>query len=271
MPKRIVFLGAGNMASAIIKSLNDVDICIYDKNKNAYDKFNEIKDINIKYANTAGEAIEYSDYIILAFKPQNMEESLTGLYNEAGNPCKYKSKLFISIVAGITIKRICELLKTEAAVIRTIPNTPMMVGKGVIAVTKNNLVNDADFEFVCDIFKKTCEIITVPEEHINPITSVTSSAPAYVYLFIKAIYESALEQGLNYENMLSIICNMVVGSAEMLLKTGMLPDDMIKMVASPNGTTEAALKVFYENNFNDIIKKAMINCTRRAIELSEIN
>ncbi|MCL2517053.1 MAG: pyrroline-5-carboxylate reductase [Oscillospiraceae bacterium] len=254
MNKKLTFLGAGNMAGAIIKSLDGYDICIYDKNKAVYDNFK-----NVKFSDSAEEAVNYGDYIILGVKPQNMEEILTEIKN--------KDKIFISIAAGITIERIESLLEVHVPVVRTMPNMPMMIGKGVIAVSRNDLVPDADFEFICEMFKRTAEVLTVPEEHINAITSVTSSAPAYVYLFIKAIYDSALSQGLHYDNMLEIICHMVAGSAEMLLSTGKLPGELINMVASKGGTTEAALKVFNENNFAEIIGKAMINCTERAEEI----
>ena len=256
MSKKLTFLGAGNMAGAIIKSLDDYDICIYDKNKAVYDNF-----CGVKFADSAAEAVSYGDYIILGVKPQNMEEILGWIKNSINN------KIFVSIAAGISIEKIERLLSAHIPVVRTMPNMPMMIGKGVIAVSRNDLITDEDFEFICGMFKRTTEVLIVPEEHINAITSVTSSAPAYVYLFIKAIYDSALAQGLHYDNMLEIICHMVAGSAEMLLSTGKLPGELINMVASKGGTTEAALKVFNENSFAEIINEAMVSCTERAGEM----
>lgn len=263
MAKQIAFLGAGNMATAIINSIKDNKIFIYDKVKEVYNKFDSA---HIECVYSAADAIENADYVLLCCKPQDIEEALLDVKTNS----LFHGKTFVSIAAGITIARICELLECNVPVIRTMPNTPMMISKGVVVLTRNDYVNDEDFNFICDMFKQTSEILIVPEEHINIMTSVTSSAPAYVYMFIKAIHDSAIKQGVDYDNMLQIICNMVAGSAELLLHTGMTPDEMIKIVASPNGTTEAALKVFNNSGFLDVIHDAMTNCTDRAIELSEL-
>lgn len=264
MNKQIAFLGAGNMATPIINSITNHTIFIYDKFKEVYKKFNAD---NINCVDSTAEAVNNADYVFLGSKPQNIAESLT----EVKTTSSFDGKVFVSIAAGVSISRICELLEKNVPVIRTMPNTPMIIGKGVTVITSNEFVNDTDFTFICDIFKKTSEVLSVPEEHINTFTSVTASAPAYVYLFIKAIHDSAVQQGLDYENMLRIICDMVSGSADLLSHTGMSPDEMIKIVASPNGTTEAALKVFGNSDFLDIIHNAMTSCTNRAVELSELN
>jgi len=264
MSKRIAFLGAGNMATPIINSIKDDQIFIYDKFKEVYAKFDGID--NITCVDTTADAVNNADYIFLCCKPQQMEGSLTDVRDNTS----FKDKIFISIAAGISISKICELLDFNVPVIRTMPNTPMMIGKGVVVITRNDLVTDADFDTVCGLFKPTSEILIVPEDHINVMTGVTASAPAYVYLFIKSILDSAVKQGMNYDNMLQIICNMVVGSAELLLHNGMTPDEMIKVVASPKGTTEAALKVFAVSDFTDVIHDAMTACTARADELSKL-
>ena len=104
---------------------------------------------------------------------------------------------------------------------------------------------------------------------MNDIISVTSSSPAYVFLFIKSIYDTAVEMGFDNKDMLEIICKMVIGSTEMILKTGKTPDELISMVKSPKGTTEQALNTFYDNDFPKIIRDAMYNCSKRAEELSK--
>jgi pyrroline-5-carboxylate reductase len=263
MSGKIAFLGAGNMATPIINSITDRPVFIYDKISEVYKKFDAE---NITCVYSAAEAVKNADYIFLCSKPQQIEEVLTDIRTNMS----FNDKVFVSIAAGTPISKILGFLQCNAPVIRTMPNTPMTIGKGVVAITRNELVSDDDFNIVCDIFKQTSEILVMPEEHIDAVTSVTASAPAYVYLFIKAILDSAVKQGLEYENMLQIVCNMVAGSAELLLHTGMTPDETIKIVASPKGTTEAALKVFDNSDFTDIIHNAMVACTERAAELSKL-
>lgn len=263
MLKKIAFLGAGNMATPIINSIAHHPVFIYDKVKEVYNKFDSP---NITCVYSTADAVKNADYIFLCCKPQDMEEMLTDVKLNM----QFHDKIFVSIMAGITISKICGTLEFNASVIRTIPNTPMMINRGVVAITRNNEVSDNDFEFICNGFRKTSEVLVVPEEHIDIITSVTSSAPAYVYLFIKAIHDSAIKQGLNYDNMLQVICNMVSGSAELLLSSGMNPDEMIRIVASPKGTTEAALNIFNSSDFFDVIHNAMTACTIRAQELSKL-
>lgn len=261
--KTIAFLGVGNMAGAIIGGLagrKELHISLYDINPAQYAPY-EGRGYTCHV--NAAEAVESADYIILSVKPQNITElfgMLTGV-NVAG-------KVFVSIMAGVTIARITGLLGCNAAVIRTMPNAPLMVGRGVTALTRNELVSDTDFEFVTGMFAALGDTLVIDESQMNAVISVTSSAPAYVYSLIRGIYDGAIEQGFDPAAMLGIICSMVEGSAYLLRKSGKTPDEMIKLVASKGGTTEAALSVLRERGFEDALRSAMAACTRRADELS---
>ena len=264
---KFAFLGTGNMASAIIKSMHGNytpdKIVLFDKDTSKYDNY---KDKNYVLAESACKAVELADYIFLAVKPQNFTELLTEI-REAN--LDLSNKTFVSIAAGITTEFICEKLGTNVAVIRTMPNTPLLVGKGVTALSKNKFVNEKIFKEMCAVFAASGTSFTLPEEKMNDIISVTSSSPAYVFLFIKSIYDAAVEMGFENKDLLEIICKMVIGSTEMVLKTGKTPDELISMVKSPKGTTEQALNVFMDNNLPEIVKNAMIKCSERAEELSK--
>ena len=264
---KFAFLGTGNMAGAIIRSMQGNytpdNIVLFDKDTSKYDLYKKEPFI---LAETAPKAVELADYIILSVKPQNFTELLTEI-KESG--VSLENKTFISIAAGITTDFICDKLGQKVAVIRTMPNTPMLIGKGVTALSKNEYVNDKIFKNVCAVFASAGTAFTLPEEKMNEIISVTSSSPAYVFLFIKSIYDTAVEMGFENKDMLEIICKTVIGSAELLLKTGKTPDELITMVKSPKGTTEQALNVFEANNFSSIVKDAMIKCAERAEELSK--
>lgn len=264
---KFAFLGTGNMAGAIIKSMQNnysADrIVLFDKDTS---KYNTYRNQPYILAESAPQAVENADYIFLSVKPQNFTELLTEI-KESG--VDLKDKTFISIAAGITTNFVCEKLGQNVSVIRTMPNTPLLVGKGVTALSKNEFVNEKIFKEICAVFAASGTSFTLPEEKMNDIISVTSSSPAYVFLFIKSIYDSAVEMGFENKDLLEIICKMVIGSTEMILKTGKTPDELIAMVKSPKGTTEQALDVFMEHNLPETVKEAMQRCSDRAEELSK--
>ena len=261
MERKFAFLGVGNMASAIINGIQEKNVCLYDKNP---DKVRPFLTRGYLQASSAAEAVAYADYIVLSVKPQNIPELFDELRAARTDA---SGKIFISIVAGLAIPTITAALG-QVGVVRTMPNTPLMIGRGVTALTRNEAVPDADFDRICAMFRTVGDTIVLPEDKMNAVISATSSAPAYVYLFIDAIRESAAKQGLDDERMLDLICQMVIGSAEMIRQSGKTPAELIRMVTSPNGTTERAMKVFEEADLRGIVDRAMLACTRRAEELS---
>lgn len=265
--KNILFIGSGNMASAITGGIINSSllpaesIYLYDKNPLQYDKFhkdcNKVDDLN--------RAFSLADYVFLSIKPQNVKEVLNQIKS-----LNYENKVFVSICAGITIGSIEKELP-NSKIIRTMPNTPLLLGKGVTALCKNANVSNEDFEMVKSFFSSSGYITEIEENDINSLTAITSSSPAYVYLFAKGILEGAKALNFNYEDTLKMICYTLIGSANMILSSNKNIDDLISMVKSPNGTTEKALNVFEDRNFIDIISEAMKACKDRAEELSELN
>ena len=251
--KNILFLGAGNMASAIaggmIKSniVSPESIFLYDKNEEQFRKFNG----NCNKVVNLEKDFSVADYVFLSIKPQNVKEVLSIVKS-----FDYKEKVFISICAGVTISSI-EALLPQAKIIRTMPNTPLMLGQGVTAICKNESVSQGDFDFIKSVFSSSGYVTEIAEKDINSLTSVTSSSPAYVYLFAKAILEGAKNQGFNYDDTLKMICYTLIGSANMILSGERSIDELISMVKSPNGTTERALNVFEEKDFLGIVSEAM--------------
>ena len=265
--KKILFIGAGNMASAIVGGIiksnitSAQSIYLFDKNENQYNKF----DSACKRVSILKEGFDSADYVFISVKPQNVKEIFAEI-----SKFDYLNKTFISICAGITIESIEKSLP-NARVIRTMPNTPLLLGQGVTAVCKNAFVSDADFEFVKSIFSSSGYVTEIAEKDINSLTAITSSSPAYIYYFAKAMQEGAKSLGFNYEDTLKMICYTLIGSANMILTSEKSVDELITMVKSPNGTTEKALNVLYDRNMADIISEAMDACTRRAEELSKLN
>lgn len=266
--RKIAFLGVGNMASALIlanggKNINFEDIILYDKYPKNFERFTK----NGAYAaDTLADAVSKADCILLAVKPQDYFTLMDEIKQCEG----YKDKLYISIGAGIEVKAVADHLGCEK-VVRALPNTPMLIGKGVSAVCKSNTVPNEEYIFVRSLFEGAGSVIEIDESEMNRIIGVTSSSPAYVFEFIKAIAEGARVQGLDGDELISVICDVVVGSALLLRDSCKTPEEMIDMVASRGGTTEQALRVLHENNFSGTVKDAMLACTCRADELGKAN
>lgn len=259
MKKVLSFIGCGNMASAIIDGADGYDICMYDTDVTKYERF---ADRGYTVADSIAQAVEKGDYIFLCVKPQAADLVFADICR-----CELSSKLIISIMAGVTLDKMEKALG-EQALIRTMPNTPLMLGSGVTALCRNSRVNDKKFADICRLFSEMGEVMVVNEDKMTAVTAASGSAPAYVYLFIKAIADKAREMGLEQKNMDEIIARMVIGSCRMVLESGKSPDELIRMVCSPNGTTERAMQVFYEEDLCGIVAQAMDACGRRADELS---
>ena len=259
MKKKYSFIGAGNMATAIIGGIPG-EICVYDKNAGQYEKF---KGKNYLFAKDIKEAVGYGDVVFLCVKPQNFDEVSPEIA-----ACDLTGKTVVSILAGVTLSRIGAALG-DVPIIRAIPNTPMMIGKGVTGICRSDNVDDRSFSEVCRAFAALGEVVALKEEQMNAMTAATSSAPAYVYLFIKSIVDSASKLGLDDRRMTEYISKMVIGSAELLMRSGKSADELIAMVTSPKGTTAEAMKVFADRDFAGIIDEAMTACERRAQELAK--
>ncbi len=266
MSKKIAVIGVGNMAKAIIggiknSSLDVSEFFLYDIYPSQYESL--VGDY-FTPASSIADAVKNADCVLLSVKPQNFPEVLAQISEVPSS----KDKLYITIAAGITVDSVSEALGTKQ-VIRVLPNLPMIISMGVSVICYNKNILQEDFDFIVDIFKSSGGVIKIDECDMNKIISVTSSSPAYVFKFIQAIYDGAVAQGLPEEGLTEAICDMMIGSA-MLIKNGShKPDEMAQAVASKGGTTERALSVLAQNNFNQIIIDAMLACTKRADELGE--
>ncbi len=262
----LAVIGVGNMAKAIIEGILcaglDVSrIVLYDINENQYTSLARRSD-KFVFARSEAEAAELADTVLLSVKPQNYTEVLTAIKEIKG----YEDKLYISIGAGISTESIKRIL-CEAAVVRVLPNVPMLIGKGVSVICRNKEVSSSDFAFVKNVFESAGSALEIEEDEMNRIIGVTSSSPAYVFKFIDAIYKGASEQGLETEGLIETVCDMVIGSAMMIKCATETPEELISKVASKGGTTERALAKLDEYKFSEGIKEAMKACTARADEL----
>lgn len=265
MERRLAVIGVGNMAKAIIAGITSAKLSVsefllFDKSPEALESLQK-KD-SFCYASSIGKAVEKADCVLLSVKPQNYPEVL----EEIRAVADFEHKLYISIAAGITAKSVSEALG-GAVVIRVLPNLPMTVGMGVSAICKNPDADAESFDFVKEVFASAGGTVVIDEDEMNRIIGVTSSSPAYVFKFVDAVCKGAQQQGLEGEALVDAVCDVLIGSAMLLKSTHEPPSLLISRVASKGGTTEQALRVLDERDFDGIIAQAMIACTKRADEL----
>lgn len=267
MARKIGFIGVGNMAGAIIKGITRegggasfADLVLYDR---LPDKCTAYASEGAVVASCEAEVAMAADCIVLAVKPQNFPEMLERLSAVEG----IERKLVVTIAAGITVETVSSALG-GAPVVRVLPNTPMLIGMGVSVICRSDAVSAEDFDFVVSMFEASGCVLLIDESEMNRIISVTSSSPAYVFAFIKAICDGAAAQGLEGDDMLPAVCDMVIGAATLLKQGGLTPEEQIRVVTSKGGTTERAMAVLTEKDLGGMVEEAMKACTKRADELS---
>lgn len=265
--KKVGFIGAGNMATAIIKGLMAQNsgkadfINVFDTDENKCSLMNEL---GASVCKSGCEVVEKSDIIVLAVKPQNYSDVL-----QAIKPAVNENKTFVSIAAGISIGYVQSALDCICPVVRVMPNTPLLLKKGASALCPSDNISDEDKQLVYNMFAGSgvCEYIA--EEHMNEIIAVNGSSPAYIYLFAKSMADYAQKQGIDYDKAMNLVCATLEGSAEMLRKSGDSADVLIEKVSSKGGTTIAALDKLNEHGFYEAVQDAMDACTKRAEELGK--
>lgn len=267
MNRKLAVIGVGNMARAIINGIISSDMTIgsiflYDKNKDCCEGYSQNSKFSLQ--DSIADAVTNADCILISVKPQNYAEVLDCISSVPS----HEKKLYISIGAGITASSVSDALN-GAGVVRVLPNLPMTIGKGVSAICRNDAICEKDLEFVEDVFACAGSTFLIDESEMNRIIGVTSSSPAYVFKFIDAICKGAKNQGLDEKNLLSAICDVVIGAAELLKNSPDSPEQLIAKVASKGGTTERALLKLDEFDFDASIESAMIACTQRADELGK--
>ncbi len=265
--KRIGFIGAGNMATAIIGgilrsgSADGEHITVFDV---LPDKLELLaKEKGIQTSDSAENVVKNSDITVLAVKPQNYSEVLENI-----KPAVTNEKVLVTIAAGISTDYIAHAIGTDCPMVRVMPNTPLLLGVGATALSKRN-ISDEDFEYVYNMFSAGGVTAILDESQMNSVIAVNGSSPAYIYLFAKAMVDYAVKEGIDESEALKLVCATLKGSAEMLEKSGDTPDTLIKKVSSPGGTTLKALEKLEEKDFYNSVLEAMDACTKRANELSK--
>ena len=263
----IGFIGAGNMAYALIKGLlnNGFDanqINISDPNEELL--LNRESELKVTTYSDNTSLLSNSDIIFFAVKPQ----VLSSVCLELKGVVKSKH-LFVSIVAGIRSSDINRWLGGNFALIRTMPNTPALFQTGVTGLFANELVNNEQKSLVSSILSSVGECFWVDEEKlIDAITAISGSGPAYFFLLMESMKQAGMALGLDEETANSLSIQTAYGASLMANKTGKDSRTLRAEVTSPNGTTQSAIESFQDQNFEGIVANATRAAYDRARELS---
>lgn len=263
MNYKIGFIGCGNMASAIIQGITkktdikNTDIIVSDASEAAIAKAADDLGVNATRSNT--RVVSESEVLFLSIKPQFYETVLNEI-KDIISP----DQLIVTIAPGKTISWVESILGSNIKLVRTMPNTPALVGEGVTGVCKNVNVTDDDFTYVMSLLSSFGMAEAIPESLMDVCVSVSGSSPAYVFMFIEAMADAAVADGMPRDKAYKFAAQAVLGSAKMVLETGKHPGELKDMVCSPGGTTIEAVRVLEEKGFRSSVIEAMKSCTAKA-------
>lgn len=257
------FIGCGNMANAMMRGIiyNNIIPCneiicadvLEACTKKAADE------LGVKIAENNKRVVQESEIIVLAVKPQYYESVI-----EEIKDCIRDDHIVITIAPGKTLEWLLCKFGKEVKIVRTMPNTPALVGEGITAACSNEFVTERELERVVGILKGfgRCEVVS--ESLMDVVVSVSSSSPAYVFIFIEAMADAAVADGMPRQQAYEFAAQAVLGSAKMVLETGKHPGELKDMVCSPAGTTIEAVRVLEEKGMRSAVIEAMKACTRKA-------
>lgn len=268
--KRIAFVGAGNMAEALIKGLIASgavpagSISASDRHAEKLAKVAQKHGITVSASNTT--AVAGADIVVLAVKPQVLPGVLDGLRDSIA-----PAALVISVAAGVTTATIEAHLAPETRVVRSMPNTAAMVSRSATAISPGKHATDDDLAVGRAVFEAVGRVVVVDEVHLDAVTGLSGSGPAYVFLIMEALSDAGVKVGLSRDVAQELAAQTLLGAAHMLLETGEHPGRLKDQVTSPGGTAIAGLHTLEAGGLRTTLINAVESATKRAKELGEAN
>lgn len=261
--KKLGFIGCGNMGGAILygalKSgcLKKEDVYVHDIAEAAMEK---AKGWGVNLAADNKEVFEKSDIALLAVKPQQAEEAIAQIGGSADG------KAMFSIMAGVTTERIKNMVQGEVRVLRINPNTPAMVFESASGLVSDNDLNEDEREAASELFDSIGVVEWVPEKLIDTVCGLSGGGPAYAAMFIEALADGGVKNGLPRKTAYRLAAQTVLGTAKMILEKEIHPGELKDMVTSPGGTTIEGLERLEKGG----MRYAVIDCINAATEKSKV-
>jgi len=262
----IGFIGAGNMAEAIIRGLLKGAHITADRVLASGPRQERLDELAAKYAIhttlSNREVAHASGLLVLSIKPQIMDKVL----REIGDHLK-PGTLVVSIAAGVDTAAIEDAIPDTMRVVRAMPNTPALVGAAATAISAGKHASETDLATCRALFDAVGITVTLGEEHLDAVTGLSGSGPAYIFLILEALADAGVKVGLSRRNAQRLAAQTVMGSAKLLLDTDEHPGKLKDMVTSPGGTAIAGLHTLEQGGLRTTLINAVETATKRAREL----
>lgn len=267
--RKIAFLGAGNMAGAIIKGLVQGGSCRADAVWAVDIRPARLEELATAHGVRTGadleEACRWADVVVLSTKPQSFDRVLPAVGAVAN-----ADTLIVSVAAGVTVAAIERHLPAGCPVVRTMPNTPALVQAGATAIAAGTHASPDDVAVVQRVFDSVGITVVLEEVLLDAVTGLSGSGPAYLFLIIEALSDAGVKVGLHRQAAQTLAAQTVLGSAQLLLETGEHPGRLKDMVTSPGGTAIAGLHTLEAGGLRTTLINAVEAATERSKELGAI-
>lgn len=263
---KIGFIGTGNMGSAMMGGLvssgmvDSSNVMASDIFQAALDRISD--ELNIATSTNNRDVVDFADVLFLAVKPQYLAGAIDGIKD-----MDFSNKIVVSIAAGQSLEKLTSLFGKELKLIRVMPNTPALVGEAMSALSPNELVSEEEAEMVLHLFESFGKAEIVPEKLQDAVVGISGSSPAYVYMFIEALADGAVAEGMPRAQAYKFAAQAVLGSAKMVLETGEHPGVLKDAVCSPGGTTIEAVAALEALGFRNAIIEAERVCVEKSRDL----
>lgn len=263
---KIAFIGGGNMATALIAGLAgqlpEGSLHVVDPNAEALERLQ--RDFGVSTAAAIGPEVGDSEVVVLAVKPQQMREVASALAP------RLRGQLVLSIAAGIRIADLARWLGGHEAIVRAMPNTPALIGKGIAGMAAGGGVSPAQREAADQVMRAVGQTVWLEDEaQIDPVTAVSGSGPAYVFFFLEAMQQAAAEMGLTPEQGRELALATFTGAAQLAERSQEPVEVLRQRVTSKGGTTHAAITSMEAAGVKEAIVAAMKAAAARGRELGE--
>lgn len=260
---KIGFIGCGNMGKAILggilksgKIKND-SIIVSAKTQNTIEKIKN--EFNVKTTLDNNEVVNNSDVIILAVKPYLYNSIIKEIKNGVND-----KKIIVTIAAGVTINGVEEAFEKKIKIIKTMPNTPALVGEAMTAICYNQHVTTEEKDNIINLFNSFGKVEELEEKYFHAFIALCGSSPAYVFMFIEAMADAAVKQGIPRTKAYTLASQAILGSAKMVLETEKHPGELKDAVCSPGGTTIEAVLELENSGFRASVINAMNKCEEKS-------
>ncbi len=265
----VAVIGAGNIGRALIGGMIDSNLIAADqviatrRTASALDAMeDEFPGLRTTTDNVA--AVQEASVVLLTIKPQSRAEVVTEIREHIE-----RDVLVVSVLAGITTERLQLAFGQDQPVVRAMPNTPALVDAGATALSAGTYATETHLALAREVFEAVGEVVDVPEEHMDAVTGLSGSGPAYVYMFIEALTDAGVKQGMGRTDAAKLARQTVYGAAKLAIETGKHPAILRDEVTTPGGTAIAAVSSLEEHGLRTMLINAVGTATQRSKELNE--